>query len=110
MYADPYRHPDRLPPPAIDPRSRAPDDAYAHPHPAWHMHPARAFPDLNIPPQQIHSPHVPSPLSTPSNHGNDSSPVDYFSMHSLNGGGQHDAWAMHGPHQGMPHHATLSCC
>ena len=102
MSARPYRHPDRLPPAAIDPRSRAPDDHYPPPAPAWHPFPHRPFPDLPLSPQPAPSPHIPSPLSTPSNHGNDSSPIDYFSMQSLPGP-QHDPWAPHQPvHQRAP--------
>ncbi|KAH9886688.1 hypothetical protein C8Q73DRAFT_748860 [Cubamyces lactineus] len=60
------------------------------------------FADLHMHPQSVHSPHVPSPLSTPSN-GGGSSPVDYFSMQSMPPPQQppQQPWPMQ-PYQGDP--------
>ena len=100
MYAAAYplHHPLR----DMDPRSRIADDHYPHPPPAWQMLPQQHYPDLPAPvhPQPGPSAHVPSPLSTPSN-GGDNSPVEYFNMHNMSHGPQ-EQWAMPPTHQGAP--------
>lgn len=82
----------------MDPRSRLPDDPYAHPPPNWQMLPHPPYPDLGVPIPPAHAApgpgpaHVPSPLSTPSNAGGNS-PVDYFAMHPV-GASHQEQWMM----------------
>ncbi|KAL7278771.1 hypothetical protein ACG7TL_007779 [Trametes sanguinea] len=80
MYSPPYPVPDSLR--DMHRRSHVQQDAYSNQQPDWNLLAQQQFGDLHMQPHPIHSPHVPSPLSTPSNAGG-SSPVDYFSMQSL---------------------------
>ncbi|KAI0673211.1 hypothetical protein C8Q78DRAFT_708520 [Trametes maxima] len=90
MYGSPYPLPDRLR--NMQPQSRSPPSLYGHPPQEWQMMAQQHFADLHLPPQPLQSPHVPSPISTPSN-GDSNSPVDYFSTHSM-ATAQQQQWPM----------------
>ncbi|CDO75998.1 hypothetical protein BN946_scf184780.g5 [Trametes cinnabarina] len=80
MYSPPYPLPDHLR--DMHTRSHVQHDPYNNHQPDWALLAQQHFGDLHAQPQPVHSPHVPSPLSTPSNAGS-SSPVDYFGIHSM---------------------------
>ncbi|KAI0772374.1 hypothetical protein BD413DRAFT_603880 [Trametes elegans] len=78
-----------------------PPDAHRPMPPRSHAQPDQHFPDLHPHPQQLPSPHVPSPQSSPSNAG-DNSPVDYFPVQNMSAVPQQQ-WAMQSYQgQGMP--------
>lgn len=80
MYGSPYPLHDHLR--NMQQRSHIQPDVYPQQSVEWQMLAQQRFADLQLPPQPVQSPHVPSPLSTPSNAGGNS-PVDYFSMQSM---------------------------
>ncbi|KAI0830360.1 hypothetical protein BC628DRAFT_1408462 [Trametes gibbosa] len=55
---------------------------YNQQHVDWQILAQQRFGDPQLPPQTLPSPHVPSPLSSPSNAGGNS-PVDYFAVQNM---------------------------